>query len=84
MKIYIVCPLHALINKIKIFEGRARCGGVLRDKNGNWLGGYLKNVRRSTTIIAELWGVLEGIKVAQEKGYSKVEVQVDSNQVLMQ
>lgn len=38
-------------------DGRAdRCGGVLRNKDGSWLGDFSKYLGVTSAFIAELWG----------------------------
>jgi ribonuclease HI len=46
------------------------------------LGGFVKNIDRCAALVAELWGVLEGLKLAHTKGFNKVEVSVDSMAVI--
>jgi hypothetical protein len=41
-------------------------------------GGIAKFVGIRSALIAELWGVLEGLKLAKRRGFRKVEVNVDS------
>jgi hypothetical protein len=69
-------------------EGRvAGCGGVIRDSNGVWKGGFAKNLGICSAYVAELWGVLEGLKHARSLGFKRIELEVDSSvvrQVLLQ
>jgi ribonuclease HI len=63
----------------------AGCGGVVRDSNGVWKGGFAKNLGVCSAYVAELWGVLEGLRYAKALGFNRVELNVDSsivNQVL--
>ena len=50
-------------------KGLSGCGGIIRDHQGNWCGGFAKFVGTGSALIAELWGVLEGLKLAGRKGY---------------
>jgi ribonuclease HI len=63
-------------------KGLLGCGGIIRDHQGNWCGGFAKFVGTGSALIAELWGVLEGLKLAGRKGYRKVEVNIDSISVV--
>ncbi|CAJ2663874.1 unnamed protein product, partial [Trifolium pratense] len=63
-------------------EGLSGCGGIIRDHQGNWCGGFAKFVGTGSVLIAELWGVLEGLKLVWRKGYRKVEVNIDSISVV--
>ncbi|MCI59033.1 ribonuclease H protein, partial [Trifolium medium] len=40
----------------------AGCGGVIRSSQDEWIRGYAKNVSRCNAFVAELWGVLEGLR----------------------
>lgn len=68
-------------------DGRVRadnsigCGGVFRDHHDSWLGGYAENIWKYGNLIAELWGVLVGINVAHDRGYTRIMVQMDNKQV---
>ncbi|MCI17930.1 putative non-LTR retroelement reverse transcriptase, partial [Trifolium medium] len=57
---------------------RAGCGGLLRDSHGAWLGGFAKYLGNCYAYVAELWGVVEGLKYAWSRGFKKVELNVDS------
>lgn len=54
------------------------CGGLIRNSGGKWLCGFSKFLRNTSAYVAELSGVHEGLKLAKEKGFSKVEMRVDS------
>ncbi|KAK9020253.1 hypothetical protein V6N11_054743 [Hibiscus sabdariffa] len=45
-------------------NGRASCGGVIRDSNGLWVVGFSKYIGRCFVIEAEFWVVLEGLPCA--------------------
>lgn len=47
--------------------GLATSGGVLRDEDGRWCGGFAVNIGRCSAPLAELWGVYYGLYVAWEK-----------------
>jgi hypothetical protein len=54
----------------------AVCGGIIREHHGNLSGGFAKFVGIGSALIAELLGVLEGLKFAGRKGYQKIEVNI--------
>lgn len=56
----------------------AGCGAILRDFEGAWLGGFAKHLFVSSAYLAELWGALEGIKLAASKCFTSIELQMDS------
>lgn len=55
----------------------AAVGGVLCDGKGEWILGYNKYLGRSSTFDAELWGILDGLKLIQRRGHTKVVIQTD-------
>lgn len=42
-------------------DDRAGCGGLIRNNEGGFLGGFVKNLGVCSVIMAELWGVCEGL-----------------------
>jgi ribonuclease HI len=60
----------------------AGCGGLIRGNDGEWLGGFSKFVGSCSACVAELWGVLEGLKYAWNLGFRLVELHIDSQVVV--
>jgi ribonuclease HI len=60
----------------------AGCGGVIRGSQGEWIHGFAKNVGKCNAFVAELWGVLEGLRCVRRMGFSKVEINIDSVSVV--
>jgi ribonuclease HI len=56
----------------------AGCGGVIRDSNGIWRGGFAKKLGIGSAYVAELWGVFEGLRYAGYLGFNRIELNVDS------
>ncbi|CAJ2664280.1 unnamed protein product [Trifolium pratense] len=54
------------------------CGGLIRECQGNWCGGFSKKLGNCSAYEVELWGVYEGLRLAWERGFKKVELRVDS------
>lgn len=63
---------------VRSFNEKAACGGVLRDDNGAFLWGFAVKLGRCTVTQAELWAIIHGLKLAKERGYSKIMVESDS------
>ena len=62
--------------------GLATAGGVMRDENGEWQGGFAVNIGICSATLAELWGVYYGFVIAWENGIRRLEVEVDSATVV--
>lgn len=53
-------------------------GGVIRDERGVWISGFSKNLGSCNVILAEIWGMYEGLKITKSLGLRRVDVNVDS------
>ncbi|PNX83714.1 ribonuclease H [Trifolium pratense] len=60
----------------------ARCGGVIRDSQGEWLGGFAKGVGSCSAFVVELWGVFERLKYAKSLGFMAIELNINSSVVV--
>jgi ribonuclease HI len=63
-------------------DGVIGCGGAIRGSDGEWINGFSKLIGRGDVYVAELWGVLEGIGMARRMNFSRVEVRIDSKEVV--
>jgi hypothetical protein len=57
-------PLFVMLNTDGAYKDHqiAGCGGVIRGNDGEWHGGFAKCVGLCSAFVAELWGVVEGLK----------------------
>lgn len=55
------------------------CGGVFRGCNGEWLAGFCYRIGGCNALLAEVWAVLQGLRIAWDKGFRKLNVEVDSD-----
>ncbi|CAA7054658.1 unnamed protein product [Microthlaspi erraticum] len=62
--------------------GLATAGGVLRNGEGLWCGGFALKIGHCSAPMAELWGVYYGLVIAWEKGIPRLDVEVDSAMVV--
>ena len=60
----------------------AAYGGLVQDRHGRFLLGYSANLGLCSIMVAELWGMLFGLKVAQYMGKTKIILEMDSLCVL--
>ncbi|CAN1844672.1 Putative ribonuclease H protein At1g65750, partial [Linum perenne] len=59
-------------------SGQAAAGGLIRDYQGHCLAAFSKNLGICSIIRAELRGVVSGLQLAWDRGYRKVQLQIDS------
>lgn len=50
-------------------------GGLIRDDCGKWVRGYARKVGFCSVLEAELWGIVEGLRLAWNLGFRRVEVE---------
>lgn len=53
-------------------------GGLVQDANANWIVGFTFNIGTGNPLLAEIWGLYIGIKLAWQYGYTNVVVECDS------
>jgi ribonuclease HI len=77
-------PLYVKLNTDGAFKDKkiAGCGGVIRGTEGEWLGGFAKCVGFCSAFVAELWGVVEGLRYAYRLGFKQIELNIDSEAVV--
>lgn len=61
-----------------------RCGRIVRDDKGCWLGGFAKNVYICSRYMDELWGLLEGLILVLDLRLRRVEVNMDSSEIMLE
>ncbi|XLR65771.1 hypothetical protein S83_016443 [Arachis hypogaea] len=57
--------------------GRAGCGGLLRDQDGNCIAGFVSYIGFAGSVEAELIAIRHGLWLAWQSGYRKVECESD-------
>lgn len=60
----------------------AGCKGVIRDDKGAWIRGFEKSMGYCDAFMAELWGVVEGLNLTKLLGLRRVEINVDSMDIV--
>lgn len=61
-----------------ITSQKAGCGGLFRDKDGNWIFGYYGKIIWETSLAAELWAIYRGLTIILEKNMQNVVIESDS------
>lgn len=60
-------------------NGLAGCGGLIRGSDGQWITGFAKSINVSSSIVAELWALREGLLIYMEMHLQVVEVELDAS-----
>lgn len=61
---------------------KAATGRVVRDSTGNWVMGYNRFLGTCSIFDAELWGILDGLKLIKRRGHNNVIIHFDSLKVV--
>lgn len=59
----------------------AMCGGLFRDSQGRWFGGFHKSIGDCNSLTAKFLGVLTSLKFPWKGGFKNLIVQVDNKMV---
>jgi heat shock 70kDa protein 1/2/6/8 len=51
--------------------------GIICDKSGQWVSGFGAHIGYSSAIVAELWGVIYGLKLAWYSGCRNIKLEID-------
>ena len=62
--------------------GIAGCGGLVRDEDGKWVIGFARKIWKSSSFIAEIWALRDGLNVCLRKNLLLVEVELDAKAVV--
>lgn len=57
-------------------------GGVVRDSDGNWLRGFCRYLGHTNSLLAELWAVRDGLRMAKSLDITALVVELDAKSVL--
>ena len=58
--------------------GKAGCGGLLHNNEGIWLKGFATGMGCTTSCVAELWALCDGLNLASSLGIENFIVQLDA------
>ncbi|MBA0771179.1 hypothetical protein Gotri_019690 [Gossypium trilobum] len=67
---------------VKINTGCPAAGGAVRENNGKWIIGYNRRLGACSIIETELWDILDGVLLVQERHYHKILEQTDNIKVI--
>ncbi|KAK9036869.1 hypothetical protein V6N11_021793 [Hibiscus sabdariffa] len=57
--------------------GMGSASGLFRDNDGRWLLGFGKLLGVTSPLIAELWAIYVGLKIAWDNGFEYIQIQSD-------
>ncbi|GLT45320.1 hypothetical protein SLA2020_191580 [Shorea laevis] len=57
--------------------GYAGCGGLIRDSQGQWVVGFMRNIGHTTSLAAELWAIRDGLSMANYLQIQNLIVETD-------
>ncbi|WCJ31853.1 Polynucleotidyl transferase ribonuclease H-like superfamily protein [Euphorbia peplus] len=63
---------------VKCSHFQASACGIIRDCQGSWIYGFARKIGRCSVVKAKLWGIYDGLILAWNLGFIKVQVEVDS------
>lgn len=62
--------------------GTAGGGGLVRDDSGHWLTGFSRRIGITSSFMAELWALRDGLKYCRDQNYEVVVVELDAKAVI--
>ena len=63
--------------------GKAEGGGLIRDHQGNWIRGFARAHGYSTSSLAELWALRDGLEIAKDLGINNLIVEMDTLSIVL-
>ena len=62
--------------------GKASGGGLIRNCQGNWIKGFSRSIGFTTSVMAELWALRDGLYLAIQLGINFLEVELDAKVIV--
>ena len=62
--------------------GYASVGGILRDINGNWIRRFSHKLGIANSLVAELWGLRDGLLLVRDLHICKLIIEIDAKSVV--
>lgn len=62
--------------------GKDGGGGLIRNCQGNWIKGFLRSMGFTTSVMAELWALRDGLYLAIQLGINFLEVELDAKVIV--
>lgn len=58
--------------------GVAGGGGVIKNEEGHWIQGFSRNIGTTTSLLAEIWALRDGLNLCISMNLEAVEIEVDA------
>ena len=62
--------------------GIAGGGGLINEEEGKWIAGFARKIGLTTSFIAELWALCDGLNVCLNYNFAAVEVELDAKAIM--
>ena len=62
--------------------GKSGGGGLIRNSQGNWIKGFSRSIGFTTSVMAELWVLRNGLYLAIQLGINFLEVELDAKVIV--
>nr|XP_023916422.1 uncharacterized protein LOC112028020 [Quercus suber] len=62
---------------------KAGCGGLIRNHQGEWIRGFARGLGNTSSFVAELWALRDGLTMAKELGVNNLLVEMDALSVVL-
>ncbi|EEF45145.1 conserved hypothetical protein [Ricinus communis] len=67
---------------VRLQNGLASAGSLIRSAEGSWLSGFTHKLGSCSPFKAKLWGVLDGLRLAWDKGFKHVDLVIDPSEAI--
>ena len=63
-------------------RGCAGGGDLIRDHDGKWVKGFMRNIGQATSVAVEFWALTDGLMLAAQLGINHLHVELDAQVVV--
>ncbi|MBA0676623.1 hypothetical protein Goari_018091 [Gossypium aridum] len=63
---------------VRLEDGSAAAGGIVRNRNGEWVTDFNRLLGSCSVFEAELWGILDGLNILIDQGLDNVLIETDN------
>ena len=57
-------------------------GGVFRSSSGDWIGGFVRRMGSTSSTVAELWALKDGLTMVKQMGIENICVEMDAKLIV--